>query len=268
MTLITANELSNAQYHATEAISSSDVKMVHSKSLAHWKAKVYKSSTTFDLGTCVHSMCLEDGKDMLRGPETRRGKAWSEAYEDAQIDGKTLLTSGDYDLARKVADSVLFHPVGQRMAGPTTINEASFFSTDPETGMSIKCRPDSYWQDGGVVYDIKTCQGADPRTVSKDVMTYSYHVQAAFYLHTLTWAGYEACRFAFVNVEKTAPYAVSVNELSPEFLAYGHDIMIKTLAKIKEANDVGIFPTGFSDDINVIVLPRWLQQDAAADFNS
>ena len=91
MTLITANELSNAQYHATDAISSSDVKMVHSKSLAHWKAKVYKSSTTFDLGTCVHSMCLEDGKDMLRGPETRRGKAWSEMYEAAQIDGKTLL---------------------------------------------------------------------------------------------------------------------------------------------------------------------------------
>jgi len=53
-------------------------------------------------------------------------------YEASQIEGKTLLTSGDYDLARKVADSVMFHPVGQRMAGLTTINEASFFRQIPK----------------------------------------------------------------------------------------------------------------------------------------
>tara|TARA_R110002096_G_scaffold175465_5_gene351260 strand:+ start:1402 stop:2211 length:810 start_codon:yes stop_codon:yes gene_type:complete len=268
MTMITADKLSNAEYHATDAISSSDVKMVHGKSLAHWKAKVYKSSPTFDMGTAVHAMCLEAEKNLvMRGPDTRRGKAWSEAYEAAQIDGKTLLTSGDYDLARNVADSVLFHPVGQRMAGPSTINEASFFATDPETGLSIKTRPDSYWEDNGVLYDIKTTNSsADPKSVAKTILDYSYHVQAAFYMKVLTWAGYKAERFAFVFVEKSAPYAVNVTELTPEFLDYGHAIVDKTLAKIKEANDVGVYPTGFSDEINVVDLPRWLQQDAA-EFN-
>ena len=43
--MITADKLSNAEYHAHDAISSSDVKMVHKSTLAHWKAKVYKSST-------------------------------------------------------------------------------------------------------------------------------------------------------------------------------------------------------------------------------
>jgi hypothetical protein len=265
--MILSDKLSNTEYHAKkDYISSSDVKMVHNTSLAHWKAKVYKTSTNFDLGTAVHANCLEAEKNLvMRGPETRRGKAWSELYEHAQAEEKTLLTSSDYDIARAVSDSVLFHPVGQRMAGDTTINEASFFADDP-SGLKIKCRPDSYWEENGVVYDIKTCQSSAPSAVSRDVLTYSYHAQAAFYLKTLTQAGFHAKRFAFVFVEKTAPYAVNVSELAPEFLEYGFKIVDETLAKIKEANDVGEFPTGFSDEVNTIDLPRWLQP--AAEFNS
>ena len=53
--MIPADKLTNAEYHAKkDYISSSDVKLVHSKSLAHWKTKVYKSSIAFDLGTCCH----------------------------------------------------------------------------------------------------------------------------------------------------------------------------------------------------------------------
>ena len=85
MSMISADKLSNSEYHAKkDYISSSDVKMVHSKSLAHWKAKTYSSSPVFDMGTAVHAMVLEDGKGIIRGPETRRGKAWTEAYEEAQ----------------------------------------------------------------------------------------------------------------------------------------------------------------------------------------
>ena len=130
--MIPADRLTNTEYHAKkDHISSSDVKMVHSKSLAHWKAKTYSPSPVFDMGTAVHAMVLEDGKGIIRGPETRRGKAWTEAHEEAQANDQTLLTAADYDLARNIADSVLFHPAGQRMAGPTTVNEASFFATDP-----------------------------------------------------------------------------------------------------------------------------------------
>ena len=261
--MITADKMTNAEYHATDAISSSDVKMVFSKSLAHWKAKVYKSSTVFDIGTCCHSMVLEDGKGMVRGPETRRGKAWTELYEDAQANGETLLTAGDYDLARNVADSVLFHPAGQRMAGETTVNEASFFATDPTTGLKLKTRPDSYWDAKGVIYDLKTCQDASPKGVSKDIISYNYAIQSAFYLHTMVCAGYPAEQFVFVNVEKSAPYAISTNILSPEYLAWGKQKMHETLDKIALANEAQRWETGFSDTTNVVVLPRWLQQDAA-----
>ena len=264
-TMMTADNLSNAEYHAQDAISSSDVKMVHKSTLAHWKARgEFKGSITFDIGSVVHDLVLEGGRNSVRGPADRRGNTWKDAYADAQAEGKTLLTMSDYDLARNVADSVLFHPAGQRMAGLDVINEASFFATDPATGLEIKCRPDSYWQEQGVVYDIKTCQDASPRGVAKQMIDYGYAIQAAFYLHVLQQAGMKAERFVFVNVEKTPPYAVSVNELSEEFLAWGQQQMHKTLSEIKNASDDGYYPTGWSDRVNVIELPRWLHD--SADF--
>jgi len=263
--MITADRMSNTEYHATDAISSSDVKMVYSKSLAHWKAKTYSSSPVYDMGTSVHAMVLEEAKGIVRGPETRRGKAWTEAYEEAQANDQTLLTASDYDLARNIADSVLFHPAGQRMAGPTTVNEASFFASDPETGLKIKCRPDSFWDAKGVLYDIKTCQDASPRGVAKDMVTYNYAIQAAFYLHVMDCAGHKADQFVFVNVEKAAPYAVSTNILSPEYLAWGKQKMHETLRQIAQANETQKWDTGWSATTNVVVLPRWLQNDAA-DF--
>ena len=261
--MITADKLSNSQYHADDAISSSDVKMVHSKSLAHWKAKTYSSSPVFDMGTAVHAMVLEDGKGVVRGPETRRGKAWTEAHEEAQANDQTLLTAADYDLARNIADSVLFHPVGQRIAGPTTFNEASFFATDPETGLKIKCRPDSYWDAKGVLYDLKTCQDASPRGVAKDMIAYNYAIQQAFYMHCVEQAGYEASQFVFVHVEKSGAFAVSTNIIHEEYLDWAKAEMHMTLRKIAKANEAQKWDTGWSDQTNVIDLPRWLQ----ADFN-
>lgn len=255
-------DMSNADYHAHEAISSSDVKMVHKSTLAHWKNKTFKSSPTFDLGTAVHAMVLEGHLDLVeRGPETRRGKEWSAAYEDAQAEGKTLLTSGDYDIAREMADSLLFHPVGQRMAGDTVINEGSFFAVDPQTQLKLKTRPDSFWQAQGIIYDIKTCQDASPRGFGKDVHTYGYAIQAAFYMYVLRLAGYDVNQFVFACVEKAAPYAVATHILSPEYLTWGEREMHATLAKIAEAEQTGHFDTGWSHAVNVIDLPRWLRAD-------
>jgi len=263
MVMFTAEQMSNTEYHATDAISSSAVKTVHGKSLAHWKARSnFTATTAMAIGTCVHDMCLEDGQGVMRGPADRRGNAWKDAFADAEAGGKLLLTAGDYDLARNVADSVLFHPVGQIMAGNDTVNEASFFATDPETGLELKCRPDSYrMSGGGIVYDIKTCQSSLPRDVARDVNTYSYALQAAFYLKVLRLAGYEANRFSFVFVEKTAPYAVNVSELSDDFLQYAEREVDATLMKIAEASLVNRFDTGYSDKVNTLELPRWLQAD-------
>ena len=266
MTMITADKLTNAQYHAKkDFISSSDVKAVHGSTLAHWKSKKYASTSAMAIGTAVHSFVLENGADIVKGPETRRGKAWTDLQEEADANDYTLLTTSDYDLARGVADSVLFHPAGQRIAydNDSTINEASFFVTDPDSGLKLKCRPDSYWPDKGVLYDIKTCRDASERGVKADFHSFGYALQAVFYMHVLGLAGYSADQFVFINVEKTGSYEISTNILSNEYLAWAEAEMHSTLRKIADANEAQVWDTGWNET-RVIDLPRWLQ--SAAEF--
>jgi hypothetical protein len=42
-------DMTNEEYHAHHAISSSDVKMVHGKSLAHWQGAERKEKAAWDL---------------------------------------------------------------------------------------------------------------------------------------------------------------------------------------------------------------------------
>ena len=85
-------EMTNEEYHAHHAISSSDVKMVHGKSLAHWQGAGRKEKAAWDLGTAVHAMLLEPEKNLVRcGPETRRGNEWKVMQELAEADGAAVM---------------------------------------------------------------------------------------------------------------------------------------------------------------------------------
>ena len=236
MKMITADKLSNAEYHAkTEYISSSAVKEVHGKSLAHWQARQsFKSTPAMAIGTAVHDIVLEGGNGIVRhnGPD-RRGKQWSEPFAEAEANDKLLMTAADYDLAIAVAGSVLDHPVGRKMEGKDTIN------------------------------DIKTCQDSSPSAVQADIRKYSYPIQAAFYLHTLRCAGFKAERFIFVFVEKTTPYAVNVTELTLGYIAWADSAMHKALSDIKQARETNVYDTGFSTGINMVDIPHWLNQEIA-----
>jgi len=260
-------DLTNEQYHADPAISSSDVKAVHSTSLLHWRHKVYKPSAAFDLGTAVHALVLEPEADLiLRGPEDRRGNKWKEAQAAADLNGQLLLTEGDFDKARLIADAILAHPAGQRMAGAETTNERSIFVTDPDIGIDLKCRPDSLDVINGTIYDIKTCADASPYGFGRAVQTYGYAIQAAFYMHVCGLEGLRPRRFVFVCVEKEAPFAVGVHMLTQEYLDWGHSQMMVTLDQIKSARQSGDFTTGWPE-VNMIDLPRWMQEHSVEDFN-
>jgi len=56
-----------------------------------------------------------------------------------------------------------------------------------------------------------------------------------------------------------------VHELSEEYLAYGKSKMDEALNKIATANASGVYDTGWSNGVNTIDLPLWLENPA--DFN-
>ena len=260
-------DLTNEQYHAHEAISSSDVKAVRSTSLLHWRHKSYKRSAAFDLGTAVHALVLEGDKSLvMRGPEDRRGNKWKEAQAEADLTGQLLLTESDFDKAAAMAQAIIDSPIGPTLVSDDTVNEASIFATDPATGLQIKTRPDSYWPDRGIVYDVKTTQDASPVGFAREIVKYNYALQAAFYLHVMRCAGLKAKKFVFVAVEKEPPYAVGIHMLTDEYTTWAEREMHETLAQIKEAQDTSTFTTGWPA-VNIVDLPRWMSADADDDFN-
>ena len=109
--------LSNEQYHLDPSISSSAVKTVVQKSLAHWKYGERKHNVSFDLGTACHTLVLEPhlASTVRCGPETRRGKEWKEAHEAAEAEGCVLLTEGDYRLAVDMAQAVRANPAAAQL---------------------------------------------------------------------------------------------------------------------------------------------------------
>jgi exodeoxyribonuclease VIII len=263
------DDLTNEQYHALDGISASDVKIVHAKSIAHWKNKRYKASPTLDIGTAIHAACLErdDLHNLVkRGPETRRGKAWTEAKEEADSIGAVLLTESDYDLAMAVAESVMMTPRVERMLNdPTCIKEQSIVNTCPHTGLTIKCRPDALLPERAVL-DLKTTQDASPRGFAKSVRGFGYDLQAYFYLMAATELEGLGCQqFAFIAVEKEPPYAVAIHTLSMEYLKWAKNQVMLTLDQIKRAQDSGDFTTGWPE-VNVIGKPAWLLDDASEAF--
>lgn len=264
-------DLTNEAYHARPEISSSDVKVVALKSLLHWKNKVYKSSAAFDLGTAVHALCLEPEKDLIvRGPEDRRGNKWKDLKLAADLDGKLLLTEGDYDLAERMAEAVRAHPAGKMwLEAADLVAEGSFFAEDAQTGVKIKCRPDGYIPSMNLMFDIKTTANASPNGFPRDLRRYGYDLQAAFYRRTMQQHGAGGLEFYFLCVEKEAPYAVCAHTLSDEYILQADMKVTQTLYQIANAEASNDYRTGW-DLVNVIDLPRWQvelpEDDVFSDF--
>ena len=264
-------EMPDYEYHDKKKhphISSSDVKTVYGKSLLHWVGQEYKESPTLEMGKAVHSLILEYEKQaVVRGPSDRRGNKWKEAKKQAEQQGKILLTERDYDTALEIAESALFNSefLRSKISSKNFISEASIFTRCKKTGMLIKCRPDGLIipesdKGKGEILDIKTTQDASPEGFQRELRKYNYDLQIAFYLHTMRCASLPCSEMYLVAIEKTPPYAVGVHVLSEIYIKHAEKRMIQTLEKMKHAEALQDFSTGWPE-INQVHLPAWLEDD-------
>ncbi len=255
-------DLTNEQYHAHHALSSSDVKAA-AKSLAHWKGEERKASVALDIGTGFHEMTLEPelrGR-IIRGPETRRGAAWKEAKAEADKTGQLLLTQGDYDLCNAMSESALRNPtIAKQVYDDDAHIEESIFVTCPITNLELRCRPDLYNPTNGVVLDLKSTTDASPDRggFEKHIFSFKYDLQGAFYKYCLELENITVSYFVLAAVEKTAPYASCCHVLSGEVLDHAHRRMMKILHRIKQAKEEGVYPTDWPK-FNMVHLPEWMK---------
>lgn len=181
-------------------------------------------------GRACHSFVLEGEEvffaEFAVAPKcdrrTKEGKAAFEQFTLAN-EGKTVITVDDLNTIFAIDASVKSHPFAKQLLAQG-ISEQTVIWEDEETGVLCKCRPDRTPSGNkGVLVDLKTTTDASERSFLNSVIKYGYARQAKHYIEGVN-AGigrtdYDA--FAFIAVEKEAPYRCEVYILDDAFLEYG-----------------------------------------------
>jgi exodeoxyribonuclease VIII len=158
--------------------------------------------------------------------------------------------------------AIYAHPAAAMLLGLPGKAEQTFMWTDAATGLECKCRPDWMTDDGSIVVDLKTTEDASPAGFKKSIANYRYHVQAAFYLHSLEQAtGVCPEQFIFIAVEKKPPHAVAVYAADPEMIKTGWHTAERDLDAIAQCRKLNRWP-GYNEAIEPISLPPWMRPRA------
>tara|TARA_R100000329_G_scaffold122165_1_gene100772 strand:+ start:66 stop:905 length:840 start_codon:yes stop_codon:yes gene_type:complete len=266
-------EMSNEDYHNTELhphFSSSDIKEVVKNSPLHWviKQELPKKEPTpaMQLGSAVHAFILEPNKgEFVRGEGSARTKDFKKQKEELAKEGKTLLPEATFDDALRIATKAMETNayLVKLLKDKRFVAEASVFTECSETKLDIRCRPDGMIMPddkgkGGIIFDIKTTNNIHPSTFFKDVKSWSYDVQAAFYLHTCAAAKIPIEKFIFFAVCKETGIC-QAHVLSELYLAHARQRMLKAMSDLLDSQVSGRFTTGWEME-NTIHLPQYLQE--------
>ena len=235
--------MTNEEYHEHPAVSRSGiVKLL--KSPAHYKTPT-ETTRPMEIGTVFHSWVLEGRKDFIISPfdsyRTKEAKEWKATQ--TQI----ILTKSEvFELESMRA------AVHRADVFPKGVAEQTYIFTEPTTGVECKVRPDWMAEDG-YIYDLKTTFDASERGFRKSVWNARLDIQAAFYLDGIEYAtGKRPKGFRFVNVEKSAPYGVSVYELNDEWIEDARLEYIEALEKFKQCNASDSWPD-YGTDVKTLL---------------
>lgn len=138
---------------------------------------------------------------------------------------------------------------GPLLAG-ATVEESIHWE---RAGVACKSRIDG--RNGGVVFDLKTT--TDATAFKREAFRYRYHVQAAFYLDALRACGEIAERFAFIVVEKTAPYLSTVFWADDDVIDAGRSEYLRDLAVYRDCLETDYWP-GLASEQH-LTLPAWME---------
>ncbi|EAJ1232609.1 exodeoxyribonuclease VIII [Campylobacter fetus] len=264
-------QFSNKDYHARSELSKSDLDLL-AKSPLHYKNKEFKEqSKAMLLGSITHKLVLEpnDFKNEFSiipqvDKRTKQGKELLAEFE-TNLSGKIAIESDIFDTAKDMANEVL------------AMRQTAFFLRDGKAEQSyfselesvkVKCRPDFYNENLGLLVDLKTTSDASAKGFMSSVANFNYHMQAAFYTDIMRNLGFKIDKFLFIAVETKAPYYVGFYELDIAALEQGRDRYKELLGLYKwcvEHNNWYGYAKKQDDKIDYIQtlsLPTWKYYEA------
>lgn len=263
-------EITNAEYRQREGVSASDLKMI-SKSPLHfkyWKDHPEdKDSKSLLIGRAYHKWCLEPSSfydEFAVCPMCdRRTKEGKEIYAKflTESEGKDVLTNEEFDNICKMRDALYATPFTRELLEGQ--HEKSFFWTDEETGLTCKCRPDSFGEFKGIpiIVDLKTCASANMDEFTRSAVKLLYDVQASHYTAGMKAIYGQDYEFVFIAQEKNPPYAVNILQANGVFMKSGEETRRGLLETYKECKEKDEWPGYMRDkSINSLGVPSWLEK--------
>jgi len=269
-------DMTEQEYRGQTAIAGSDAKhILQPKTPAHYAAHMAgetkrEPSKAMLLGTMAHLAVLEPSKldtAFVEKPEgkegdfrTKEGKEWK-----AKMGNTPILDQDEARAVRGIRDSIAANKAARELLAETQSEVALF--AEHRSGLWIKGRVDALKvvdDMQSVIVDVKTTSaGADYNTFSRQAASLNYHVSAAWYCHLAGLNGLPPCRFYWIAVETSAPFAVAVYEIHPDALDLGVGMMNDALELIAQCEDEGVWP-GYAPEVQCLNLPSWVYGKGAA----
>ena len=199
----------------------------------------------------------KDGKDSTRSKEAAEKKA------DflAGLPPDAIIASDDeMDMYAGILNSMREKKFVNRLL-KDSIKEVSLFVEDPETGLTLACRPD-FITNLGDCCDLKTTRNASHSAFRSAIFSDSpsspfYILQAAHYAYCMKIAGLgDGKRFTFVAIEKEGPHDFAVYTVDEGHLDIGERWRKKLTKTYADCLQSGRWP-GYVDGAQSFDLPAF-----------
>ena len=254
-------DLTNTEYRQAEGISASDIKDILANpylfKIGYKPERTAQAQARLDLGSAIHCLILESHhfeRDFAIMPEidlrTKEGRA-SRAKLLAN-EKRILISQKDYELSKEISQLVLDTNLYNFASG---LCESSIFSEFE--GAKVKCRPDCFWQDKGVIVDIKTTRngGNTPDEFQKQIANFGYYIQASLYMQI---TGAKEFFFLAVDIDTKT---IGIYELDFVSLEFGLSEIKRAIVIYKNINNASHIVS--KDFVNktfsrVITLPNYV----------
>jgi hypothetical protein len=184
------------------------------RSAAHYRGATVEETYAMERGTAVHRMLLTKDRVIgYPGPQ-RRGKEW-DAFEDANSDA-VILTAKEFDKAAAMVESVRRCPEAMRLLQGDQERTIGWAFGD----RCCEGTPDTVGN--GFVTELKATRCSEPGKFAWQARSMAYHAQLAWYMDGCQAGKIATPEQAYcVAVESTAPFPVTVFQLTPRMLDEG-----------------------------------------------
>lgn len=235
-------DVSNADYHAGDGVSKSQLDMVaKTPALLKWIKSAPQDTegiTALNMGSALHCRLLEPdefNKRFVVAPKfnrrTNQGKEDEKAFlSERASEGITVIEADEGRKLDLMCGSALAHPAARWILEQPGHCEASMFWNDGETGELCRIRPDKWLNEHNVIVDVKTV--ADVEDFSRHIERFRYHVQDAMYREGAFRVTGHQHGFFFIAISKTLDcgrYPVRVFELDSADVDTGHKLFRRDL---------------------------------------